>query len=205
MLLLGLVGLDRRSGADAGPDHLKCCIWMHRCRPRKCVSVYRYNTQSIQLFLQYVVLSPQMDALDRKIIAALTEDGRMPYSRIAENCAVATTTVHQRVRRLIDKGIIIGTRVRVDWEAVGLPVTAVVSLETPSSEPLADIAEELRSIPFVQNCFAVTGEFDLLMTVRARSSEHLGQLLEEIRGYAPGRSRTLIVLSTYFEGRVPPV
>lgn len=146
-----------------------------------------------------------MDELDRKIISALTADGRTPYSRIAEECGVATTTVHQRVKRLTEKGIILGSRVRVDWEAVGLPVTAVVSLEAPSGEPLADIAEELRVIPFIQNCFAVTGEFDLLMTVRARSSEHLGELLEEIRSYAPGRSRTLVVLSTYFEGRVPPV
>ncbi len=146
-----------------------------------------------------------MDDLDRNIIAALTQDGRTPYSRIAEDCGVATTTVHQRVRRLFERGIIIGTRVRLDWEAVGLPVTAVVSLETPSSEPLASIAEELRAIPFVQNCYAVTGEFDLLMTVHARSSEHLGELLEEIRTYAPGRSRTLVVLATYFEGRVPPV
>lgn len=146
-----------------------------------------------------------MDDLDRKIITTLTEDGRTPYSRIAQDCGVATTTVHQRVKRLTDSGVIIGTRVRVDWEAVGLPVTAVVSLETPSSEPLADIAEELRAIPYVQNCYAVTGEFDLLLTVRARSSEHLGQLLEEIRRYAPGRSRTLVVLATYFEGRVPPV
>jgi Lrp/AsnC family leucine-responsive transcriptional regulator len=146
-----------------------------------------------------------MDDLDRKIITTLTEDGRTPYSRIAQECGVATTTVHQRVKRLTDNGVIIGTRVRVDWEAVGLPVTAVVSLETPSSEPLVDIAEELRAIPYVQNCYAVTGEFDLLLTVRARSSEHLGQLLEEIRRYAPGRSRTLVVLATYFEGRVPPV
>jgi Lrp/AsnC family leucine-responsive transcriptional regulator len=146
-----------------------------------------------------------MDQLDRRIITVLTEDGRTPYSRIAEDAGVATTTVHQRVKRLIDKGIIIGTRVRVDWEAVGLPVTAMVSLETPSGEPLAEIAEQLRAIPYIQNCFAVTGEFDLLLTVRARSSEHLGALLEEIRAHAPGRSRTLVVLATYFEGRVPPV
>ena len=146
-----------------------------------------------------------MDQLDRKIITELTKDGRTPYSRIAEESGVATTTVHQRVKRLIDRGIIIGTRVRVDWESVGLPVTAMVSLESPSSEPLADIAEQLRTIPYIQNCFAVTGEFDLLLTVRARSSEHLGALLEEIRAHAPGRSRTLVVLATYFEGRVPPV
>lgn len=146
-----------------------------------------------------------MDELDRNIIARLTEDGRMSYSRIAEDCAVATTTVHKRVKRLIDRGVITGTRVRVDWEAVGLPVTALISVEAPTSKPLTEVAEALEAIPFIQNCFAVTGEFDLLMTVRARSSEHLGELLEEIRGYAPGRTRTLVVLATHFEGRVPPV
>lgn len=146
-----------------------------------------------------------MDTLDRKIISCLTQDGRTPYSRIAEEAGVATTTVHQRVKRLTDNGIITGTRVTVDWEKVGLPVTAVVSVETPTSAPIAAIAEELRSIPYVQNCYAVTGEFDLLMTVRAKSSAHLGELLDEIRCHAPGRSRTLVVLTTYFDARVPPL
>lgn len=51
----------------------------------------------------------------------------------------------------------------------------------------------------------MTGEFDLLPTVRARSSEHLGELLEETRSYAQGRSRIPVVMSTQFEVRVPPV
>ena len=146
-----------------------------------------------------------MDALDRTIIAHLSADGRTPYSRIAEQTGVATTTVHQRVKRLTERGVITGTRIRIDWEAVGLPVTALVSVEAPGDRPLNEIAEELRSIPQIQNCFAVTGEFDLLLIVRARSSEHLGQLLDEIRNHAPGRSRTIVVLNSYFEGRVPPI
>jgi Lrp/AsnC family leucine-responsive transcriptional regulator len=146
-----------------------------------------------------------MDDLDRKIITALTADGRTPYSRIAEDAGVATTTVHQRVKRLTERGIIRGTRILVDWEAVGLPVTAVVSVEAPSERPLSEIAEQMRAIAEVQNCYATTGEFDLLLTVRARSSEHLGELLDAIRQVAPGRSRTIVVLATFFEGRVPPV
>lgn len=144
-----------------------------------------------------------MDDLDRKIIASLVEDGRTPYSRIAERHGVATTTVHQRVRRLTEQGIITGTRVVIDWQAVGLPVTALISVEAPSERPLSDVADEIAAIPFVQNCYAVTGEFDLLLTVRVRSSDHLGDLLEAVRGVAPGRSRTLVVLATYFEGRSP--
>jgi Lrp/AsnC family leucine-responsive transcriptional regulator len=146
-----------------------------------------------------------MDELDRIIIARLTEDGRMPYSRIAKEAGVATTTIHQRVKRLTERGVIAGSRVLIDWKKAGVPVTAVVSVEAPGDRPLPEIAEAMRSIPFVQNCYAVTGEFDLLLTVRARSSDHLGDLLEEIRKHAPGRSRTIVVLSTYFEARLPPV
>ena len=144
-----------------------------------------------------------MDALDHTIIACLTEDGRMPYSRIADQAGVATTTVHQRVKRLTERGIILGTRVNVDWEALGLPVTAVISVTAPDDRPLKMVADGLRSIPYVYSCYAVTGEFDLLVMVRARSSNHLGDLLEEIRQHAPGRTRAIVVLATYFEGRLP--
>jgi Lrp/AsnC family leucine-responsive transcriptional regulator len=146
-----------------------------------------------------------MDDLDRKILASLTRDGRMPYAKIAEEHGVATTTVHQRVRKLVERGVLKGTRVMVDWEAVGLPVTALVSVEAPGDRPLSDLAGELSAIPLVQSCYAVTGEFDLLLTVRARSSQHLGEVLEEIRRSTPGRSRTIVVLATYFEGRIPPL
>ena len=146
-----------------------------------------------------------MDGLDTTIIACLTTDGRMPYSRIAEEAGVATTTVHQRVRRLTERGIITGTRVTVDWEALGLPVTAAISITAPDDRPLNDVADGLRSIPFVASCYAVTGEFDLFVMVRARSSNHLGQLLEEIRRHAPGRTRAIVVLATYYEGRLPMV
>ena len=144
-----------------------------------------------------------MDELDRNIIALLAENGRIPYRRIGEITGVATTTVHQRVRRLTEQGVIVGTRITIDWEAVGLPVTAMVSVEAPGDRPLAEAAEGIAGLPFVQDCYAVTGEFDLLLTIRARSSDHLGELLESIRQFAPGRSRTVVVLATYFEGRTP--
>lgn len=146
-----------------------------------------------------------MDQLDRKIIKALVADGRIPYSRVAADLGVATTTVHQRVKRLTERGVIKGTRVILDWEAVGLPVTALVSVEYGGGSSLAEIAEKMREIPYVEASFAVTGEFDLMLTVRARSSDHLGELLEAIRQINPGRSRTLVVLDTHFESRVPPV
>ncbi len=146
-----------------------------------------------------------MDALDKTIIACLTEDARMTYSRIAEEAGVATTTVHQRVRRLTERGIVLGTRIKVDWEALGLPVSALISVTAPDDRPLVEAADGLREVPFVYSCYAVTGEFDLLAMVRARSSTHLGEILEEIRRHTPGRTRSVLVLGTFFEGRFPPL
>ncbi len=146
-----------------------------------------------------------MDDLDRHIIHALAEDARTPYAQIAKQLGVATATVHQRVRRLRDRGVIRGFRLELDWEAVGLPVSAVISIQSRADTSLREVAEELRAIPYVVSCAAVTGEFDLFATVRARSSEHLGQLVDEIRRTAKGSTRTVIVLTAYFLGVTPPL
>lgn len=146
-----------------------------------------------------------MDDLDRKILVTLADDARKPLARVAEDLGVATTTVHQRVRRMEERGVIVGSRLLVDWEEVGLPVVALVSIEVSDGSPLRDAAIQIGENPYVQNCFAVTGEFDLLAVIRAHSSNHLGEILEDLRHLVPGRTRTVVVLSTFFDGRVPPL
>jgi len=145
-----------------------------------------------------------MDDLDRTILAALIPDARRPLSQVADELGIAPTTLHQRVRRLEEKGVIKGSRLILDWDDVGLDVVAVVSVDV-GSRGLADAAEALSAIPWVQSCHAITGEFDIMMIVRARSSTHLGAILEQIREIVPGRSRTGVVLNTFFDGRVPPL
>jgi DNA-binding Lrp family transcriptional regulator len=145
-----------------------------------------------------------MDELDRTILTALLPDARRPLSQVAEELGIAPTTLHQRVKRLEEKRVIKGSRLILDWDEVGLDVVAVVSVDV-GSRGLADAAEALSDIPWVQSCHAITGEFDLMLIVRARSSAHLGEILEQIRDIVPGRSRTGVVLSTFFDGRVPPL
>lgn len=146
-----------------------------------------------------------MDAVDYKIIDALIQNGRKPYSQIATDIGVSTATVHQRVKRLKERDLIQATTVELNWEALGYQVDAFVSIRDNGSQGLADLAELLRTIPFVRSAAAVTGEFDLLLHIKARSSSHLGEVLDEIRRIAPGPSRTLVTLSTYFAGQVPPL
>jgi Lrp/AsnC family leucine-responsive transcriptional regulator len=146
-----------------------------------------------------------MDELDRQILERMADDARKPLSHVAAALGVAQTTLHQRVRRLEERGVIRGARLVIDWEQAGLPVVAVVSVSIDEAGPLQDAAERFARIPWVQNCFSITGEFDLMLVVRARSSDHLGEVLEMIKAAVHGRSRTVIVLSTYFDGRIPPL
>lgn len=145
-----------------------------------------------------------MDDLDRAIVAALLDDARIPFTHLAERLDVANATVHQRFRRLVERGIIQGSRVVVDWPEVGYPVVALINASVTEGS-IAAAAERIADIPYVRSCFASTGEFDLLLVVQARSSQHLGEIIEEIRNVAAGRSRTAVVLNTFFEGRTPPL
>lgn len=146
-----------------------------------------------------------MDALDRTIVHALAANARTPLAQIAKTAGVSTPTIHQRVRRLHERGVIHGYRLDVDWDALGLPVSAEVSLRVSDTIGLGEAASEVAEIPFIESCHAVTGEFDLLVSIRARSSEHLGEVLDELRRRVPGTSRTVVVLTTYFEQRLLPL
>ena len=136
---------------------------------------------------------------------------RLGIQTAGQNVANAATPGYSRQRLLLgaalpftmDGRFQVGTGVKVNWEALDLPVTAVISVTAPDDRPLKEVADGLRSISHVYSCYAVTGEFDLFVMVRARSSNHLGELLEKIRQHAPGRTRAIVVLATYFEGRLP--
>jgi Lrp/AsnC family leucine-responsive transcriptional regulator len=143
-----------------------------------------------------------MDHIDRKIIRSLLDDARRPLTQVADEIGVATSTVHQRVRRLEETGVIRGSRAVVDWTALGFPVLAIISARVGSG-PLSAAAEKFRAIDGVQTCWAITGEFDLMIVVRARSAAHLGDIIEQLRSAAPIHTRTTIVLNTFFDGRYP--
>ena len=69
-----------------------------------------------------------MEELDRRIISLLCEDGRMSFADIARETGLSTSALHQRVRRLEQRGVLTGYRAEVDYRSIGLPLTAFVSL-----------------------------------------------------------------------------
>jgi Lrp/AsnC family leucine-responsive transcriptional regulator len=146
-----------------------------------------------------------LEPTDARIVAELTRDGRCSYTELAERVGLSVSAVHQRVRRLEQRGVIKGFTARLDGEQVGLPLTALISL-TPFDPAAPDnYGELLADLPEIEDCYSVAGVESYIIKVRVASPASLEVLLGVIRSRANVATRTTVVLSTPFEGRtVPP-
>jgi Lrp/AsnC family leucine-responsive transcriptional regulator len=141
-----------------------------------------------------------MDAKDRKIIALLEKDARLGYGDIGKRVGLAGSSVHDRVRKLEKAGVIKGYRAEVDLEAVGLPITAIVSLALRPSSP-TDVPAKVAEFPQVESCYSVAGDNSYALMVRAPSTRDLEELLDGLRAKLEVVTRSTVVLSTPFERR----
>jgi Lrp/AsnC family transcriptional regulator, leucine-responsive regulatory protein len=145
-----------------------------------------------------------MEDLDREILRLLLADGRMSYTDLGKATGLSTSAVHQRVRRLEQRGVIRGYTVQVDFEAVGLSLTAFVSVTPLDPAAPDDVAERLRALPEIEACHSVAGSENYILKVRVASPGALEELLARIRATASVSTRTTVVLSTPFEARSLP-
>lgn len=147
------------------------------------------------------VAAPPVD-VDRLLLAALARDGRASYTELAEKVGLSVSAVHQRVRRLEQRGLITGYRATLDPRLLGLPLTAFVSI-TPIGAQTEDPPALLAHLTAIEECHAVAGQESYILKVRVASPDALELLLREIRGCANVSTRTTVVLSTPFEDRPP--
>ena len=146
-----------------------------------------------------------MEELDRRIVALLAADGRMSFTDLGKETGLSTSAAHQRVRRLEQRGIIRGFSAIVDHEAIGLPLTAFISIKPIDPSAPDDAPERLAGIAEIEACHSVAGDENYILKVRVGKPSDLEALLAEIRSKANVSTRTTIVLSTPYEGRPPRV
>lgn len=139
----------------------------------------------------------KLDATDRQLLALLHNHARMSLQELADHVGLSRVTVHERVKKLQQKGIIIDFRTNVDPESLGYPVLAWVGLLTEQGEQAYRTLEDLGQIAEIEAAYVVTGHFDILVKVRAQSNSHLQQILfgkiDKVYGFQ--RSETMVVLS----------
>ncbi|HET7352166.1 MAG TPA: Lrp/AsnC family transcriptional regulator [Marmoricola sp.] len=142
-----------------------------------------------------------MEKTDRQILGLLAQDGRMSYTDLGKATGLSTSAVHQRVKRLEERGLILGYGASIDHAAAGKPLTAFISI-TPfdPSEP-DDYPVRLEDISEIESCWSVAGDESYILKVRVGTPADLEELLARIRAAANVSTRTTIVLSTPFENR----
>ncbi len=141
-----------------------------------------------------------MDEKDRRILALLEADARAGYTEIGATVGLAASSVHDRVRKLERHGLIKGYRAEIDYEAAGLPITAIVSLALRPASP-GDIPAKIAEFSQVETCYSVAGDNSYALVVRAASTKDLEELLDALRAKLEVVTRSTIVLSTPFERR----
>src|SRR3954447_19223865 len=141
--------------------------------------------------------------VDRALLAALARDGRASYTDLAERVGLSVSAVHQRVRRLEQRGLITGYRAMLDPKGLGLSLTAFVSITPIDVAQPDDAPARLAHLPAIEECHSVAGMESYILKVRVASPDGLEALLAEIRAAANVTTRTTVVLSTFYEARPP--
>jgi Lrp/AsnC family transcriptional regulator, leucine-responsive regulatory protein len=132
-----------------------------------------------------------LDALDRAILAALAEDGRLSQVQLAEQIPLSATAIARRIRALEQTGVIEGYQARISRRALGLTMTVIVhiSLKSQNEELLASFEKAIAAAPSVIACHLMSGEDDYVLTVLARDLADFERIHKEELSRLPGVAR----------------
>jgi len=149
-----------------------------------------------------------IDEIDRRILALLQDNARMSQSDIAKTVGLAPSAVLERMRKLEARGIITGYVAMVDPHVIDQRMLAFVAVRTNAvGDQEREVAAQLAAIPEVLEVHYVAGEDCLLLKMRARDAEHIGQLLRNQVSAVPRviSTRTTIVLGSMKESPRLPI
>ena len=141
-----------------------------------------------------------MDEKDKLILSLLQKDGRMTASEMAEKVDLSVPAVTERIRKLMEGGVLKEFRAVLDAKKVGYDVTAYILLDMSSSNSYGDMVQYAQDNDEVLECHSITGEGSHILKVRTHDTSSLESLLRNIQSW-PGviRTHTMIVMSTFKE------
>lgn len=144
----------------------------------------------------------ELDQVDARLLAALVDDGRISLAELARKVGLSPPSVAERIKRLEEADVIGGYTVRINPQALGLPVSAWLRIR-PVPGQLQKVAEIVRNLPAIVECDRVTGEDCFIARAHVRSVEDLEALIDAIIPYA--MTNTSIVQSSPVPRRLPPI
>ena len=122
----------------------------------------------------------KIDDVDKKILHYLIENTRMPFTEIAKKMDVSAGTIHVRVKKMEDAGIIQGTTLIVDYSRMGYDFIAYVGIMLTKSNKIQGVLEHLKSIPNVTVASVVSGKYNIFCKIRAKDTRDAKNVIYKI-------------------------
>ena len=114
-----------------------------------------------------------LDAIDRKILRFLIRNARMPFLEIARECGISGAAIHQRIRKLDESGVILGSRLIVNPKMLGFDVCAHIGIRLNDPQLLSQTMDRLKEVPEIVECHFITGNGNILVKMYCVDNEHL--------------------------------
>lgn len=137
----------------------------------------------------------KIDRLDRKILNIIMGNARTPSKDIAVDCGVSRAAIHQRIQKLIEMKVIVGSGYQVDPHKLGYNTCTYIGVKLEKGSLYREAAAELSKIPEVVECHFTTGPYSMLIKMYAYDNQHLMQLLNDKIQHVPGVTETETLIS----------
>ncbi len=137
----------------------------------------------------------KVDNLDRKILNIVMNNARIPSKDVAIVCGVSRAAIHQRIQRLIEMGVIVGSGYNVNPRMLGYNTCTYVGVRLEKGSMYREVVTELEKIPEVVECHFTTGPYSMLIKVFAHNNQHLMELLNDNIQHIQGVTETETLIS----------
>ncbi|TDI75207.1 MAG: winged helix-turn-helix transcriptional regulator [Bacteroidetes bacterium] len=137
----------------------------------------------------------KLDGTDHQILDMLIENTRKPFTDIAKKLNISAGTVHVRVKKMEDAGIIIGSSLTLDYGKLGYSFIAYVGVFLVKTSQTQFVLERIKEIPYVTVAHVTTGKFNVFCKIRAKDTNHAKDIIysiDDIEGVT--RTETMISL-----------
>jgi len=137
----------------------------------------------------------EIDKVDLKILALLVEDAKLPYTEVAKKVFVSGGTVHVRMRKMEEMGIVKGTTLKMDYTKMGFDITAFLGIYLEKSSLYDEVIVKLREIPEIVKIHYTTGNYNIFLKIHCKDTKHLKEVLHDKIQNVKGIERTETMIS----------
>ncbi|HMJ68099.1 MAG TPA: Lrp/AsnC ligand binding domain-containing protein [Cyclobacteriaceae bacterium] len=137
----------------------------------------------------------EIDNTDLKILEILTQDAKKPYTEVAKKVFVSQGTVHVRMNKMEEAGIVERTTLRLNYSKLGYDITAFIGIYLQKSDLYEKVLGELKKIQEITNIHYTTGNYSMFVKIHCRDTNHLKEVLHDKMQQVEGIERTETMIS----------